>query len=151
MKWIGLYASFVHIQAKLGQQSWGWWDEWDNTALQTQDANFKPWRSEAEHATSLSRRLPTVLSFTSGSRRNMYVSFKLPRPGNEPRTLAWKAPAQVNNRDVDQLKPVTSFFRYIITRMHLTILHSYIVIAKTTLKSIIRKNIVGAIRSETMI
>ena len=39
--------------------SWGWWDD---TALQTQDSKFKPWRSEAEHATSRSRRLPTILS-----------------------------------------------------------------------------------------
>ena len=42
--------------------SWGWWDEWDGTALQTRDSKFKPWRSEAEHATSRSRRLPTILS-----------------------------------------------------------------------------------------
>ena len=43
--------------------SWGWWDEWDDTALQTQDSKFEPWRSEAEHATSRSRRLPTILSY----------------------------------------------------------------------------------------
>ena len=42
--------------------SWGWWDEWDDTVLQTQDSKFEPWRSEAEHATSRSRRLPTILS-----------------------------------------------------------------------------------------
>ena len=29
---------------------WGWWDEWDDTALQTQDSKFKPWRPEAEHS-----------------------------------------------------------------------------------------------------
>ena len=46
--------------------SWGWWDEWDDTALQTQDSKFEPWRSKAEHATSWSRRLPAILSFTSG-------------------------------------------------------------------------------------
>ena len=69
--------------------SWGWWDEWNDTALQTQDSKFKPWRSEAEHARS--RRLPTILSFTSGWGRNIFVSFKPPWPGNEPRTLAWKA------------------------------------------------------------
>ena len=40
--------------------SWGWWDEWDGTALQTQDSKFKPWSSEAEHPTSRSRRLPTI-------------------------------------------------------------------------------------------
>ena len=71
--------------------SWGWWDDWDDTALQTQDSKFEPWRSEAEHATSRSRRLPTILTFTRGWGRNGFVSFKPPRPGTEPRTLAWKA------------------------------------------------------------
>ena len=71
--------------------SWGWWDDWDDTVLQTQDSKFEPWRSEAEHATSRSRRLPTILTFTRGWGRNIFVSFKAPRPGTEPRTLAWKA------------------------------------------------------------
>ena len=70
---------------------WGWWDEWDATVLQTQDSKFEPWRSEVEHATFRSRRLPTILSFTRGWGRNIFVSFKPPRPGTEPRTLAWKA------------------------------------------------------------
>ena len=71
--------------------SWGWWDDWDDTVLQTQDSKFEPWRSEAEHATSRSRRLPTILTFTRGWGRNIFVSLKPPRPGTEPRTLAWKA------------------------------------------------------------
>ena len=71
--------------------SWGWWDDWDDTVLQTQDLKFEPWRSEAEHATSRSRRLPTILTFTRGWGRNIFVSFKPPTPGTEPRTLAWKA------------------------------------------------------------
>ena len=71
--------------------SWGWWDDWDDTVLQTQDSKFEPWRSEAEHATSRSRRLPTILTFTRGWGRNNFVSFKSPRPGTEPRTLARKA------------------------------------------------------------
>ena len=71
--------------------SWGWWDDWDDTFLQTQDSKFESWRSEAEHATSRSRKLPTILTFTRGWRRNIFVSFKPPRPGTEPRTLAWKA------------------------------------------------------------
>ena len=71
--------------------SWGWWDDWDDTVLQTQDSKFEPWRSEVEHATSLSRRIPTILSFTRGWGRNIFVSFKPPRPGTEPQTLAWKA------------------------------------------------------------
>ena len=68
--------------------SWGWWDD---TALQTQDSKSKPWRSEAEHATSRSRRLPTIPNFGSGWGRNIFVFYKQPRPGTEPRTLAWKA------------------------------------------------------------
>ena len=71
--------------------SWGWWDDWDDTVLQTQDSKFEPWRSEAEYATSRSRRLPTILTFTRGWGRNNFVSFKPPRPGTEPRTLACKA------------------------------------------------------------
>ena len=71
--------------------SWGWWEDWDDTVLQTQDSKFEPWRSEAEHATSRSRKLPTILTFTRGWGRNNFVSFKPPRPGTEPRTLAWKA------------------------------------------------------------
>ena len=71
--------------------SWGWWDDWYDTVLQTQDSKFEPWRSEAEHATSRSRRLPTILTFTREWGRNNFVSFKPPRPGTEPRTLAWKA------------------------------------------------------------
>ena len=71
--------------------SWGWWDEWDDTALQTQHSKFEPWRSEVEHATSRSRRLSAILSFTSGWGRNIFVSFKPPSPENELRTLAWKA------------------------------------------------------------
>ena len=65
--------------------SWGWWDDWDDTVLQTQDSKFESWRSEAEHATSRSRRLPTILTFTRGWGRNNFVSFKPPRPGTEPR------------------------------------------------------------------
>ena len=71
--------------------SWGWWDDWDDTVLQTQDSKFEPWRSEAEHATSRPRRLPTILTFTRGWGRNIFVSLKPPRPGTEPGTLAWKA------------------------------------------------------------
>ena len=69
----------------------GWWDDWDGTVLQTRDAKFTPRQTEAEHATSRSRRLPTILTFTRGWGRNIFVSFKPPRPGTEPRSLAWKA------------------------------------------------------------
>ena len=71
--------------------SWRWWDDWDDTVLQTQDSKFESWRFVAKHATARSRRLPTILIFTRGWGRNIFVSFKPPRPGAEPRTLAWKA------------------------------------------------------------
>ena len=56
--------------------SWGWWDDWDDTVLQTQDSEFEPWRSEVEHATSRSRRLPTILTFTRGWGRNIFCFFQ---------------------------------------------------------------------------
>ena len=62
--------------------SWGWWDDWDDTVLQTQDSKFKPWRSEAEHATSRSRRLPTILTFTRGWGRNIFSFFQTAKTGN---------------------------------------------------------------------
>ena len=67
--------------------SWGWWDDWDDTVLQTQDSKFEPWRSEAEHATS---RPQYWLSHVDGE-ETFFVFLKSPRPGTEPRTLAWKA------------------------------------------------------------
>ena len=71
--------------------SWGWWDEWEDTVLQTQDLKFKPWRfwGRARYISVL--KAPHNTEFTSGWGRNIFVSFKSPRPGNEPRTLAWKA------------------------------------------------------------
>ena len=62
--------------------AWGWWDEWDDTVLQTQDSKFDPWRSEAEHATSRSRRLPTILTFTRGWGRNIFCFFQTAETGN---------------------------------------------------------------------
>ena len=62
--------------------SWGWWDDWDDTVLQTQDSKFEPWRFEAEHATSRSRRLPTILTFTRGWGRNIFCFFQTAETGN---------------------------------------------------------------------
>ena len=60
--------------------SWGWWDEWDDTVLQTQDSKFDPWRSEAEHATSWSRRLPAKLSHVNGE--ESFLFFQTAQTGN---------------------------------------------------------------------
>ena len=43
--------------------SWGWWDEWDDTTLQTQGSKFKPWMSEAEHAKTLTFQLYIIMLF----------------------------------------------------------------------------------------
>ena len=61
---------------------WEWWDDWYHTVLQTQDSKLEPWRSEAEHATSRSRRLPTILTFTCGWRRNIFCFFQTTETGN---------------------------------------------------------------------
>ena len=62
--------------------SWGWWDDRDDTVLQTQDSRFEPWRSEAEPATSRSRRLPTIPTFTRGWGRNIFCFFQTAETGN---------------------------------------------------------------------
>ena len=59
--------------------SWRWWDDWDDTVFQTQDSKFEPWRSEA---TSRSRRLPTILTFTRGWGRNIFCFFQTAETGN---------------------------------------------------------------------
>ena len=69
--------------------SWEWWDDWDDTVLQTQDSKFEPWRSEAEHATSRSRRLPTILTFTRGSGEKHFL-FLLNRRDRESNPELWR-------------------------------------------------------------
>ena len=54
--------------------SWGWWDKWDDTTLQTQDSKFEHWRSEAEHATSRSQRIPTIFNARAGRARDLQLS-----------------------------------------------------------------------------
>ena len=60
-----------------GRISWRWWDERHDTALQTQDSKFEPGRSEAEQATSRSRRLPTILDIYEWAGKKHFVSLKL--------------------------------------------------------------------------
>ena len=61
--------------------SWGWWDDWDDTVLQTQDSKFELWRSEAEHANSRLRRLSTILILTRRWGRNIFF-FQTAETGN---------------------------------------------------------------------
>ena len=75
--------------------SWGWWDDWDDTVLQTQDSKFEPWRSEAEHATSRSRRLPTILTFTRGW--GIIFLFLSNRRDREPNPELWRKGSGANH------------------------------------------------------
>ena len=53
-----------------------------------EDSKFEPWRSEAEHATSRSRRLPTILTFTRGWEETfMFLSNRRDR---EPNPELWR-------------------------------------------------------------
>ena len=71
---------------------WGWWDEWDDTTLQTQNSKFDPWRSEAEHATSRSRRLPTLLNLYewAGEKIRFFKTWR-PKWGSNPRSPTFQA------------------------------------------------------------
>ena len=61
-----LKATFVHMQAKLGQNNLLRMTRWH--FLQTQTSKCKPSRSEVEHATSRSRRLTTILDIYEWTR-----------------------------------------------------------------------------------
>ena len=62
--------------------SWGWWNIWDDTALQTQDSKFEPWRSEAEHATSRSREAPHNTDFHTWMGKKHFCFFQTAETGN---------------------------------------------------------------------
>ena len=64
--------------------SWGWWDEWGNTALQIEYLKFEPWRSEAEHTTSRSRMLPTILHVHERAGKKIFFLNLNARVGFEP-------------------------------------------------------------------
>ena len=68
------------------------WDESDDTALQTQNLKFDPLRSEAEHATSWSQRLPTILNIYKWAEKKHVVSLKLEcQSGSNPRSPTFQA------------------------------------------------------------
>ena len=81
MKWKEINGVLGHLCAHrlnwARKTSWGWWDELHGTALQTQDSNFEPWRFYAEHATSRSQMLSTILNLYKWARKKYFVSLKL--------------------------------------------------------------------------
>ena len=69
----------MHILAKLGQENLRrmvGWVRWHCAPWQTQDSKFDPWRSEAENATSRSRRLRLILNLYESAGNNDFVSLK---------------------------------------------------------------------------
>ena len=56
--------------------SWGRWDE-ITLLSRHRHRKFEPRRSDAEHATSWSRRLPTILNIYEWARKKYFVSLKL--------------------------------------------------------------------------
>ena len=83
----------IHRLNWAGRTSWGWWDEWDDTALQTQNSKFKPWRSEAEHATSRSQRLPTIFNLYEWAGKKYFLFFEtwILERGSKPRPPTFQA------------------------------------------------------------
>ena len=59
-----------------GRTSWEWWNKWDDTALQTHDLKFERCRSEAEHTTFRSRRLPTIFNRHELAEKKHFASLK---------------------------------------------------------------------------
>ena len=52
------------------------------------DSKFEPWWSEAEHATSRSQRLPTILTFTRDGEETFF--FLSNRRDREPNPELWR-------------------------------------------------------------
>ena len=79
---LGHLCADLHI-ADLYRLNWESWYELDDTALQTQDSKFEPRRSEAELATSRSRRLTTIFNLHHWAERIFFFNLKA-RVGFEP-------------------------------------------------------------------
>ena len=71
------------------------WDEWDNTALQTQNAKFEPWWFEAEHATSVVTEAPHNIESlcVSGEKTFCFFETWMSERGSNPRFPTFQAAA----------------------------------------------------------
>ena len=80
IKWIEWGFSPLLCTYRLNRtrrNSWGSWEEWDDTALQTQDSKFELWRSETVHATSQSWRFPTIMNPIIQFGRRMFFTIQI--------------------------------------------------------------------------
>ena len=70
--------------------SWGWWDDWDDTVLRHRPRNPRPDGLRPSTLPLGHGGSPQYwLSYVDGVETFLFLS--PPRPGTEPRTLAWKA------------------------------------------------------------
>ena len=67
--------------------SWGWWEEWDDTALQTQDSKFEPWRSEVEHVTEAPHNIESP---EWAEKKHLFETWR-PGCGSNPRSPSYQA------------------------------------------------------------
>ena len=71
--------------------SWGWWDDWETLSSRHRIRNSSPGGLRPSTLPLGHGGSPQYwLSHVDGE-ETFFVSFKPPRPGTEPRTLAWKA------------------------------------------------------------
>ena len=71
--------------------TWGWWDEWDDTSLKTHDSKIDPRRSEAEHATARSRRLPPIFILYEWAEKKHFCFIETLRPEMYPRSPTFQS------------------------------------------------------------
>ena len=72
--------------------SWGWWDEWDMTLTpRHRMRNSNPGGVRPSTLPLGRGGSPQFWLLRVNGEKNIFVSYKPPRPGNETRTLAWKA------------------------------------------------------------
>ena len=76
--------------------------------LSSRHKKFELWRSEADHTTSQSRRLPTILTFTRGWGRNIFCFFQTAETWNRTPSSGVKGSGSnhypINPRPISPMK-----------------------------------------------
>ena len=74
--------------ARKRRTSWGWWDDWDDTANRIEYLKFESWRSEGEHATF---RYNIESLWVSGEETFCFFETWKPEWGSNPRSPTFQA------------------------------------------------------------
>ena len=71
--------------------SWGWWDEWDDTSLQTQDSKFEPWVWGRSRYLSVTEAPHNSESFrVSGEETFYFLEIRRPEWRSHPRSSTFQ-------------------------------------------------------------